>query len=205
MSQHGFARSSIWKLDSVVMDNEAGVSVRLGKIEWIFRFENIFSNTSLSVLEVTPEIEAVFPHRFSLAYVVTLATHQLSTDLHVENTSETSTLTFQSLLHTYFYCDASTVTVSPLNGLTYIDKTNNMAEALEKREEVDVRTYTDAVYKDAPGEYYLWYEGSANKGAGGIHIKTKGFKDAVVWNPKEEAGRAIADMEEGGWYVPFYA
>jgi glucose-6-phosphate 1-epimerase len=29
LSQHGFARSEIWVFDSVVMDNEAGVSVRL--------------------------------------------------------------------------------------------------------------------------------------------------------------------------------
>lgn len=29
LGQHGFARSEVWSLDSVVMDNEAGVSVRL--------------------------------------------------------------------------------------------------------------------------------------------------------------------------------
>lgn len=29
LSQHGFARREIWNWDSVVMDNEAGVSVRL--------------------------------------------------------------------------------------------------------------------------------------------------------------------------------
>lgn len=32
MGQHGFARSTVWKFDSVVMDNETGVSVRLGEI-----------------------------------------------------------------------------------------------------------------------------------------------------------------------------
>lgn len=29
LGQHGFARSEAWSLDSVVMDNEAGISVRL--------------------------------------------------------------------------------------------------------------------------------------------------------------------------------
>ncbi|KAG8688173.1 hypothetical protein FRC09_013072, partial [Ceratobasidium sp. 395] len=29
MGQHGFARSTVWKWDSVVMDNDTGVSVRL--------------------------------------------------------------------------------------------------------------------------------------------------------------------------------
>jgi glucose-6-phosphate 1-epimerase len=29
LGQHGFARSEVWAFDKVVMDNEAGVSVRL--------------------------------------------------------------------------------------------------------------------------------------------------------------------------------
>lgn len=29
LGQHGFARSEVWKWDGVVMDNDAGVSVRL--------------------------------------------------------------------------------------------------------------------------------------------------------------------------------
>lgn len=32
LSQHGFARNEIWELDKVVMDNEAGVSVKLGAL-----------------------------------------------------------------------------------------------------------------------------------------------------------------------------
>jgi len=31
LPQHGFARREIWKLDKIIMDNEAGVSVKLGK------------------------------------------------------------------------------------------------------------------------------------------------------------------------------
>ncbi|KAG9043901.1 hypothetical protein FS837_009024 [Tulasnella sp. UAMH 9824] len=83
--------------------------------------------------------------------------------------------------------------VSVKFGLTYLDKTRNYAETLETRDEVDVRNYTDAVYKDAGSDFDIKYPG------GGIHIHAKGFKDAVVWNPHAEAGRAIADMEEGGW------
>jgi len=30
LSQHGFARSEEWKVDKIIMDNDAGVSVRLG-------------------------------------------------------------------------------------------------------------------------------------------------------------------------------
>ncbi|CUA77431.1 Putative glucose-6-phosphate 1-epimerase [Rhizoctonia solani] len=173
MGQHGFARSTLWKWDSVVMDNETGVAVRL-------------------VLEPTPEIKEVFPNPFHLAYVVTLTPHQLSTDLHVTNTGN-EPLTYQALLHTYFEADAATCTVSPLKGLTYIDKTKNYAENIETRDEVPVKEYTDAVYKNGGGKYIGKWAG------GGIEVKAVGFKDVVVWNPQAEAGSKIGDLHEGAW------
>ncbi|KAG8926788.1 hypothetical protein FRC02_008683 [Tulasnella sp. 418] len=175
MSQHGIARSSVWKFDHTVMDNEAGVSVKF-------------------VLEPTPEITKVWPHAFKLGYVVTLSVHELSTNLHLENTSSEESFDFQALLHTYFLCDASNVTVTGVKGLTYLDKTNNYAETKQEGDEVSVRTYTDAVYRDAPGLYEVKYGDG-----GGIKINTHGFKDVVIWNPQADAGRAIGDMEEGGW------
>ncbi|KAG8713330.1 hypothetical protein FRC08_013393 [Ceratobasidium sp. 394] len=173
MGQHGFARSTVWKWDSVVTDNETGVSVRL-------------------VLEPTPEIAAVFPNPFHLAYVVTLTAHQLSTDLHVKNTGNES-LTYQALLHTYFEADAATCTVEPLKGLTYIDKTKGGVETVETRDKVEVKTFTDAVYKNAGGKYTGKWNG------GGIEVKAIGFKDVVVWNPQSEAGSKIGDLHEGAW------
>lgn len=31
LAQHGFARNEVWKFDSIIMDNDEGVSVRLSK------------------------------------------------------------------------------------------------------------------------------------------------------------------------------
>ncbi|KAF9015171.1 galactose mutarotase-like protein [Cyathus striatus] len=178
LSQHGFARSEVWVLDSVVMDNEAGVSVKL-------------------VLEPTPRITSVFPKAFRLAYVVTLAEHQLSTDLHVENTSGTDVLEFQALLHNYIRTPSSDVRISSLKGIKYYDKTEKTDELrstpkAETRTFVDVQSFTDFVYEDAPGKYEITWP------TGAISLRAVHFKDVVVWNPQEE-GRKIADMEEGGW------
>lgn len=35
LPQHGFARSETWTFEGVVMDNEAGVSVRLGELHTV--------------------------------------------------------------------------------------------------------------------------------------------------------------------------
>jgi len=134
-----------------------------------------------------------------LVYVVTLAEHQLSTDLHVENTSKTESLEFQALLHNYFRVPADEVTVTPLNGLSYYDKTETTKEArsspkTESRDEVTVTKRTDSVYENGPQKYRVAWPG------GCIDIRVKNFKDVVVWNPQEE-GRQIGDMEPDGWYV----
>lgn len=181
LPQHGFARNNVWAYNATVMDTDAGVSVRL-------------------TLEPNAAIKEQYAHAFELAYVVTLAEHELCTNLHVKNTSLSTTpaLEFQALFHNYIRAPANDVRVSPLLGLLYYDKTEATEEARatpkrENREGVDVLKFTDSVYEDAPGRYeVLW-------GAGGIEVVTKNLKDVVVWNPQAEAGSKIGDMEAGGW------
>ncbi|EIW86706.1 galactose mutarotase-like protein [Coniophora puteana RWD-64-598 SS2] len=181
LDQHGFARKEIWKFDEVVMDNAAGVSVRL-------------------TLEPTTSISAKYEKPFHLAFVITLAEHQLSTDLHVKNTSTSpgDILEFQALFHNYISAPSSGVLISSLQNRQYLDKTESTEQGraqlkTETRSGVDVRSYTDSVYQDAPQDYEVtWAEG-------GIHVKSTNLPNVVIWNPQQEAGAKIGDMEEGGW------
>jgi glucose-6-phosphate 1-epimerase len=146
---------------------------------------------------VNNKIASLFPNPFLLTYVVTLAAHQLSTDLHVVNTSPSESLEFQALLHNYILAPADELFVTPLQGLSYYDKTEGTDEAratpkTETRTEVDVKFFTDSVYENAPQRYRIsWSDGS-------LEIRAKEFKDVVLWNPQEE-GRKLADMENEGW------
>ncbi|KAI6007410.1 galactose mutarotase-like domain-containing protein [Pisolithus albus] len=180
LPQHGFARSEPWKFDSVVMDNDAGVSVRL-------------------TLGPTSSIAAKYDRPFHLAYVLTLAEHQLSTDLHVTNTSTApDNLEFQALFHNYILSPVDQVLISPLQNVRYYDKTavteeeRNSAK-VESRSGVDIRKFTDSVYEDAPQKYNVTWPG------GGLEIKTNALKDVVIWNPQKDAGSRMADMEHAGW------
>jgi glucose-6-phosphate 1-epimerase len=178
LSQHGFARNEVWTYDSVVMDTDIGVSVRLR-------------------LEPSEKVKAVYDRQFELIYVVSLAEHQLSTDLHVKNNSS-GPLEFQALFHTYIRAPSSQVSISPLNGLQYFDKTESDEKAketakTETRSGVNVLKFTDSIYQDAPQEYKVQWPG------GGLEVRSKELKDVVVWNPQAEAGGKLADMEEGGW------
>ncbi|KAJ3512433.1 hypothetical protein NLJ89_g3521 [Agrocybe chaxingu] len=178
LTQHGFARNEVWKFESIVMDNEAGVSVRF-----------ILDSDSAHIKEL-------YSKPFKLAYVITLAEHQLSTNLHVQNTSTSDPLEFQALLHTYIRAPADDVRITPLKGLSYYDKTESTQEAratpkTETRDEILVKNFTDSVYENAPLDYKVVWP------SGGVHVRAKGFKDVVIWNPQEE-GQKIGDMEVGG-------
>ncbi|KAH9954418.1 galactose mutarotase-like protein [Russula dissimulans] len=181
LPQHGFARNQVWAFDSVVVDNDTRVSVRL-------------------TLQPNPTITNLYTKDFQLAYVVTLAEHELSTDIHVSNPSASETLDFQALLHTYIRAPANEVSISSLVGKRYIDKTEKSLEARttpkeENRSTVDVRTFTDSVYEDAPPRVNVSWPG------GGVDLKLDGFTTLTVWNPQAEAGSKIGDLEENGWYV----
>lgn len=152
----------------------------------------------IAALGQTGRIQPKYEREFELAFVVTLAEHQLSTDLHVYNPpGNTQDLEFQALFHTYFRVPASSVKITPLYNLGYYDKTRQSEEEkavrrIELREEVVIDTFTDYVYENAPGNYKVkWADGE-------INIKSKNLKDVVIWNPQEQ-GKKLADMEDGGW------
>lgn len=158
--------------------------------------------TNSLALEPTEAIASKYKQSFHLAYVVTLEEHQLSTDLHVTNTS-TSTeypldnLIFQALFHNYILAPADQVLVSPLQGKTYYDKTEDTEEGrkhakVESRLGVDVLKRTDSVYENAPQSYEVtWWDE-------GLGIQTKNLKNVVIWNPQSQ-GSKIGDMEDNGW------
>lgn len=129
-----------------------------------------------------------------------LSESQLTTELHVTNPSETESLEFQALFHNYFRGPSDEVLVYPLRNIQYFDKTALSEEEKntprrEAREAVDVRTYTDTVYEDAPKKYEIKWPKA------GLELKVSALKDLVVWNPQKEAGSKIGDMEDGGWQV----
>lgn len=129
-----------------------------------------------------------------------LSESQLSAELHVTNTSETETLEFQALFHNYIRCPSDDVLIFPLQHQPYYDKTAPTEEGkntlnTETRAGVDVRTYTDSIYGDAPQRYEVKWP------KGGVEIKATALKDLVVWNPQKEVGSKLADMEDGGWQV----
>ncbi|GFZ51797.1 hypothetical protein JCM24511_09565 [Saitozyma sp. JCM 24511] len=174
LSQHGFARTQTWTLDKILMDREEGISVRL----------------------LAPPPPTSFNHSYKLAYVITLAPHQLVTDLHLTNTSSSEDFIFQALLHNYLAVpDANKLQITGLDkGVDYKDKVLGGKLCTWEGGVLTIEGETDRVYQKVPSQ-----EIKVDDGAGsGFKVRFRGFEDCTIWNPQEK-GKSMADMEDGGW------
>ena len=156
----------------------------------------------ISALEPTTGIKTVYDRPFHLSYEVTLAEYELKSTLRIRNTSDLAhlpnILAFQALFHNYILAPSCDVVVTPLQHKKYYDKTEATEEGrtnakIETRAAVDVRTFTDSIYEDAPQQYHVTWP------SGGIAVRSAGLKNVVVWNPQKDAGSKLADMEDEGW------
>lgn len=100
-------------------------------------------------------------------------------------------------LHTYLAHPAPhSAEITPLQNLNYADKVRGGQTFTESRFIVTLDEETDRVYHAAPAEIDMTYGATSG---GGVKVRTKGFRDATVWNPGPKTGSGMVDMEDKGW------
>ena len=165
LPKHGFARTAAWA--------------------WAESDES----TCVLRLEDSPETRAVWDHAFRAEVRVAVGGTALEVALSVRNTGE-APFDFTAALHTYFRVgDVRRATVRWLDGVAYRDKV--AGHDATQSGDVTFTGETDRVYFGAPDVLRI------DDGAEGrtIAIHTRGFPDAVVWNPWEKAA-AMDDVGE---------
>jgi len=182
LPQHGFARNSNdWTvLDSQGSADEAAVTLELKDNE---------------------KTRQLWPHSFSVRLRTSLSStadrrigSALTQRLEVINKNESAPFDFTVLLHTYFAIpDVKIATISPLDGLTLLDKVGG-GERSESSRAVSITGETDRVYFGAPNTIHI-SDGSAST----IVLRKEGFKDLVMWNIWSDKAKGMADLGEGEW------
>lgn len=166
---HGFARLSEWELREAIAVPEGGASLRFGLLE-------------------TPE-SAVWPP-FSASYVVTV-TDMLRLELIITNTAPDTDLTYEACLHTYFAVgDIAAVSVTGLQGATYLDATDNFTPKREAADAIPITSEVDRLYHDAPGPVEIL----DRKWGRRIRIAKSGAASTVVWNPGPARSQQMPDF-----------
>jgi glucose-6-phosphate 1-epimerase len=158
LAQHGFARVKEWELKEFAPAADGSVSVR-------FR------------LSECPEAAAFPP--YTVDYVVTV-NQTLSLKLTVTNNSKEKDFLFENCLHTYFaVSDVTAVSITGLEGVTYLDKVASFLEKTEGKEPIRIGSEVDRTYLDTTGPVEIIDPRLGRR----VRIEKKGSASTVVWNP----------------------
>jgi glucose-6-phosphate 1-epimerase len=173
LPRHGFARTAAWTLGSVQPADGGSVVATLA-------------------LGDTPETRAVWPARFHATLTVRVGGATLTVGLGVENTGA-SPLSFTSALHTYLRVqDVARVEVVGLEGARYRDAAERTTLRTDTAPVLRVTGELDRVYVGAPAAMLVREAGRA------LRVETRGFPDAVLWNPGRKRAADLPDMDVGG-------
>jgi glucose-6-phosphate 1-epimerase len=168
MPSHGLVRTTAWRVREARREVDGTV-----------------------VLQLTPPTITGLPLRLSMTLRIG---RTLSQTLLSENVGS-EPVAFTEALHNYFHVsDVRGVSVSGLDGLTYLDKKDPGRRHRQHGDwQLLPQGYSDRIYSHASGPYVLHDPGLGRD----IRISTEGSHSAVVWNAGEQAARGIDDIGAG--------
>jgi len=172
---HGFARTMDWAIGGTKLCSGGEVEITLA----------LAPNDSTRSLGFGG---------FDLRLRVTVG-QKLQMELETRNDSE-EPLTYEEALHAYFaVADVRRVSVSGLEGTTYIDKTDGFKRKQLGSEPLRIVKETDQVHLSTSATCVIHDPVWDRR----IVIEKSGSDSTVVWNPWIEKTKAMSDMAEDGW------
>ena len=134
-----------------------------------------------------------WPHEFRLALRITIGS-TLGLELTATNTGSTP-FSFEEALHTYFRVgQAASVRVRGLNGVSYLDNTDQNREKIQSGDIILTGT-TDNAYLNIQSAAELVDPILRRT----IHTEKENSQTTVVWNPWQQGAAALSDLGEDEW------
>lgn len=131
---------------------------------------------------------------FRLAYQLTIG-RTLTMQLTVVNDAATP-LIFEEALHTYYaVADIHEITIDGLDGVTYLDKTDDFNSKVQ-RGAIVITEPTDRVYLNTTSTCIVHDTGSKRR----VTIAKTGSNTTVVWNPWESGALKLPDLDPTEWH-----
>jgi glucose-6-phosphate 1-epimerase len=155
---HGFAHQSVWN----VSETE---SLADGRTRILFSLKD------------NNEIRKLWSPSF-IAELTVIVGEQLDVSVRIRNT-DNSVMKLTDALHSYFNVgDVSDIVIKGLDGVEYIDKTDNF---MRKRQKGDIvpSSETNRIYLDTQSDCVI----SDKRLKRDIYVKKTGSRTTVVWNP----------------------
>jgi glucose-6-phosphate 1-epimerase len=170
---HGFARIQDWTLAFAAL---AG--------------EDLHLTLTLGPTEMS---RALGYDNFRVAYQLYIG-RTLTMQLTVANDSA-QPLIFEEALHSYYaVADVHQASVSGLEGVTYLDKNDDL-KPVQQTGSIVLTGPTDRVYQNTQNTCVLRDAGNRRR----ITVAKSGSDTTVVWNPWESGTKKLADLDESEW------
>ena len=171
---HGFARTSLWQVDTTGEDEDGTTFIRLFLLD-------------------DKQTRSLWPHAFRLELTISVGKNLVVT-LKALNTGQQPFIC-TGALHSYFsVSEVSSVEVTGLNGCSYLDK----VDSLKRKHQcgpVRIQGETDRVYLETSDACTIKDPFMKRS----ICIDKKGSMTTVVWNPGPEKAALMADMGDAGF------
>jgi glucose-6-phosphate 1-epimerase len=120
---------------------------------------------------------------------------ELEMELETRNEAQ-APLTYEEALHTYFAIgDIHQVTVSGLEGTTYIDKTDGFRRKQQGNQPIRIAKETDQLHLSTSATCVI-HDPAWNRR---MVVEKGGSNSTVVWNPWIEKTRSLGDMVPDDW------
>lgn len=171
---HGYARSAMWRVAEASALNDGATRLVLE-------------------LETSPANRQLWPHESSLQLHLSVGP-TLMIEMVTRNDSAQA-ITVTEALHTYFHVsDIEGVSVTGLEGCSYVDKVANGATAVQQGA-IRVSGETDRVYMNTAEECVIHDAALRRR----IRIGKGGSLSTVVWNPWTDKAMKLGDMGDNGF------
>ncbi|WP_345984749.1 D-hexose-6-phosphate mutarotase [Sulfurimonas sp. HSL-1656] len=176
--QHGFARSVLWRLESVEESDETGSTI----------VTLMLDDTMLEQHE-----RRWFPYLFELTMRITIG-EQLELALTTKNLGE-EPFEITEALHTYFSVgNIAAVSIVGLEGITYADALDGFARKASSAP-IGITRETDRVYLDTEDTVILLDERLGRT----VIVGKSGSSSTVVWNPWIDKAARMEDFADDGY------
>ena len=171
LPQHGFARTSLWKVVNEEERVDGSTHVRLQ-------------------LAQTVETRRLWAYDFEVNLDVIVG-ETLGLTIHISNTG-TKPFEVSTALHTYLsISDIENVEVVGLDGTEYYDALTTSTQRQQGK--LSIYAEIDRVYQSKQSSMKLLDKDRE------IRITSEGSESLVVWNPWKEKSIAMADMSDDGY------
>jgi D-hexose-6-phosphate mutarotase len=175
--QHGFARTSAWKLDAVVQSSDS--------VEVILTLDSDESNLQQ------------WPHPFHAEYRVSIG-QRLKLEFTVTNTGRQD-LTYEAALHTYFQVtDATKIIINGLDQTTFLDNLENKAHKTQQGP-ITMAQPIDNIYLETASTVEIHDPANPAHKPRTIRNEKQNSNSTVVWNPGPKGAAALTDMADEEW------